>query len=222
MVPMIASLSELREVKALWLQAVEDVRKAGHPLAERIPLGIMVEVPSAAIMARELARESEFLSIGTNDLVQYRVGRGSHQPGFGLPGVPPFDPAILRLIRGVLEAGQTTSRPVIVCGAMASDPLAALLLVGMGLRTLSMEAAAIPKVKASIGRVTLVEAQELAQEAIGVGHRDGGGRIGGSAVQQAFGRSTDRRRLSGQASRGLSNFGRSRWRRRGRGAMLAA
>ena len=101
------------------------------------------------------------MSIGTNDLVQYAlaVDRTSRELAYL---ATPFDPAILRLIRGVVQAGTTHERPVIVCGAMASDPLAAVLLVGMGLRVLSMEAAAIPKVKASIGRVTCAETNEVA------------------------------------------------------------
>ncbi len=164
MIPMVACVSEFRAVRALMSEAVMEVDRAGHPHADYIPLGCMVEVPSAAILADEFAREAEFLSIGTNDLVQYAlaVDRTSRE----LARLASFfDPAILRLIKGVIQAGSFRHRPVSVCGAMASDPLAAILLVGMGLRNLSMEASAIPEVKAALGRVTLEEAQDAAATA---------------------------------------------------------
>jgi len=159
MIPMVASLNEVRAVKTLLNEAIQEVSRAGHPHADHIPLGCMIEVPSAAILADEFARESEFLSIGTNDLVQYAlaVDRSSRELA-GLASY--FDPAVVRLIKGVITAGNFRKRPVSVCGAMASDPLAALLLLGMGLRSFSMEASAIPEVKAALSRVSLAEAEE--------------------------------------------------------------
>jgi phosphotransferase system enzyme I (PtsI) len=160
---MIAALGELRAVRQLFERAIRDVDKAGHARASSIPLGVMIEVPSAAVMAEEFAREAEFLSIGTNDLVQYSlaVDRTNRELAYL---ASPFDPAILRLIELVVSAGERHARPVSVCGTMASDPLAAALLIGMGLRELSLEASAIPKVKAALRRVTLVEAQALARK----------------------------------------------------------
>ena len=165
MVPMVASVQELRSVRELLAQAEREVDDAGHKRAKHIPLGIMVEVPSAAIMADELAVYAEFMSIGTNDLVQYTlaVDRSSQDLAYL---ASPFDPAILRLIRMVLRAGKHRARPVSVCGAMASDPLSTTLLVGMGLRELSMEASAIPAVKEALGRVTLAEAEQMAEQAL--------------------------------------------------------
>ncbi len=164
MVPMVASISEMRAVRALLSESVLEVDRARHPHSDHIPLGCMVEVPSAAIMASEFAREAEFLSIGTNDLVQYclAVDRTSRELA-RLASY--FDPAVVRLIKGVIAAGEFRKRPVSVCGAMASDPLAAILLVGMGLRSLSMEASAISEVKAAIARVTLREAEDAADTA---------------------------------------------------------
>jgi phosphoenolpyruvate-protein phosphotransferase (PTS system enzyme I) len=164
MVPMIASVHELQAVRELLAQAAREVDRAGHERKKHIPLGIMVEVPAAAIMADELAVYAEFLSIGTNDLVQYTlaVDRSSQDLAYL---ASPFDPAILRLIGNVVRAGKHHDRPVSVCGAMASDPLAAVLLVGMGLREISMEASAIPVVKEAIGRVSLAEAEHLAERA---------------------------------------------------------
>jgi len=165
MVPMIASLVELREVRRLFERALADVDAAGHARGSEIPLGMMVEVPSAAVMAEEFALETEFMSIGTNDLVQYTLAVDRSSPELAYLASF-FDPAILRLVRMVVRAGSSRKRPVFVCGAMASDPLAAILLVGMGLRELSMESAAIPEIREVIGSVTVAEAEEAAQLAL--------------------------------------------------------
>jgi phosphoenolpyruvate-protein phosphotransferase (PTS system enzyme I) len=159
MIPMVASLNETRAVKAMLSESIQEVEARGLAHADHIPLGCMVEVPAAAILADEFARENEFLSIGTNDLVQYTlaVDRSSRELA-RLASY--FDPAVVRLIKGVIQAGNFRKRSVSVCGAMASDPLAALLLLGMGLRSFSMEASAIPEVKAALSRVTLADAEE--------------------------------------------------------------
>jgi phosphoenolpyruvate-protein phosphotransferase (PTS system enzyme I) len=165
MVPMVASLGELRQVRALLAEAQADVRARGQPCAAEIPLGVMIEVPAAAVMVDLFAQEAAFLSLGTNDLIQYTlaVDRTSRSLAYL---ASPFDPAILRLIAGVLRAGEEWDCPVSICGAMASDPLAALLLLGLGLRDFSMEAAAIPEIKEAIRRVTLAEAEGVAAEVI--------------------------------------------------------
>lgn len=162
LVPMIATVSELAAVRRLLDTAIAAVDAAGQPRAPQIPLGIMVEVPSAAIVADLLARDAEFLSIGTNDLVQYAlaVDRTNRELAYL---ASPLDPAIIRLIDRVVAAGRAEHRSVTVCGAMASDPQDAVLLVGLGLRELSMEAAAIPRVKAALGRITLADAERLAE-----------------------------------------------------------
>ena len=162
MVPMIASMGEWRQVKALFAQAVREVDAAGQARSPHIPLGMMVEVPSAAVLADEFAVETEFMSIGTNDLVQYTLAVDRSSPELAYLASF-YDPAILRLVRMVVQAGKHRSRPVLVCGAMASDPLAAILLVGMGLRELSMEAAAIPEIREAVGSVTVAEAEEIAR-----------------------------------------------------------
>jgi len=168
MVPMIASLGEWREVKRLVAQACMEVDAAGQPRAVDIPLGMMVEVPSAAVMAEEFARETEFMSIGTNDLVQYTLAVDRSSPELAYLASF-FDPAILRLVRMVIQAGNNHARPVLVCGAMASDPLAAILLVGMGLRELSMESAAIPEIREAIGNITVAEAEAAATDVFASG-----------------------------------------------------
>jgi phosphotransferase system enzyme I (PtsI) len=162
MIPMVASVHELRQVRKLLNQATQEVDHAGHARAKHIPLGIMIEVPSAVIMADVLAREAEFFSIGTNDLVQYTlaIDRGNRSLA---PLASPFHPAILRMIRQVVRAAEPCGIPVALCGAMASDPLAAVLLVGLGVHELSMEAAAIPEIKEAIRRVTSVDCAKTAE-----------------------------------------------------------
>jgi phosphotransferase system enzyme I (PtsI) len=126
---------------------------------------MMVEVPAAAIMADVFAREAEFFSLGTNDLIQYTlaIDRASRTLA---RLASPFDPSILRLIRGVVRAAEEHSIGVSLCGAMASDPLAAAVLVGLGLRDLSMEAAAIPEIKEALRRVTVTECRATAEAAL--------------------------------------------------------
>jgi phosphotransferase system enzyme I (PtsI) len=165
MIPMVASVHELREVRTLFHQALQAVDAAGQPRLKHIPLGIMIEVPSAVVMADVLAREAEFFSIGTNDLIQYTlaIDRGNRSMA---PLASPFHPAILRMIRQVVRAAGEHGVPTALCGAMASDPLAAVLLVGLGVRELSMEAAAIPEIKEAIRRVTTVDCERAAEAAL--------------------------------------------------------
>jgi phosphotransferase system enzyme I (PtsI) len=165
MVPMVASLGELRQVRAMLKEAIDDVHARGLPHATDIPLGVMIEVPAAAVMVDLFAREAAFLSLGTNDLIQYAlaVDRTSRSLAYL---ASPFDPAIIHLIAGVVRAGRAWSRPVSICGAMASDPLAAILLLGLGLRDFSMEAAAIPEIREALRRVSVVEAEGVAREAL--------------------------------------------------------
>jgi len=162
MVPMIASMGELLQVKELLALAIAEVDAVGYPRAPKLPLGIMVEVPSAAIMADRFATVAEFMSIGTNDLVQYALAVDRSSPELAYLASF-FDPAILRLIAGVVAAGERYQRPVIVCGAMASDPLAAVLLLGMGIRELSLEASSLSDVRAAIESISIAEATEAAR-----------------------------------------------------------
>jgi phosphotransferase system enzyme I (PtsI) len=165
MLPMVSTVDEFDEAHAMVEKAKRQVREAGHPMAADIPVGAMIEVPSAAVTPEPYARRADFLSIGTNDLVQYTLAvdrtnrRLAHLAS-------PFDPSILRLIRNVIEAGKAAECPVSLCGEMASEPFGALLLLGLGLRDVSMEAVAIPEVKAALGRVQLAELEDLAAEAL--------------------------------------------------------
>jgi phosphotransferase system enzyme I (PtsI) len=165
MVPMISAIRELRAVRELLDLACKEIDSEGYPRAKHVPLGMMVEVPAAAILANEFAADAEFFSIGTNDLVQYTLAVDrTNQELAHLAS--PYHPAILRLIRMVVEAGVRHDTPVSVCGAMASDPLAASLLIGMGLRELSMESTSVPEVRAAIGRISCQEAKVVADRAL--------------------------------------------------------
>jgi phosphoenolpyruvate-protein phosphotransferase (PTS system enzyme I) len=165
MIPMVASVQELRDVRRLFGQAMQEVDSAGHARAKHVPLGIMIEVPSAVVIADVLAREAEFFSIGTNDLIQYTlaIDRGNRSMA---PLASPFHPAILRMIRQVARAASEHGVPTSLCGAMASDPLAAVMLIGLGIRELSMEAAAIPEIKEALRRVTTVDCERTAESAL--------------------------------------------------------
>src|SRR6185503_2898166 len=151
--------------RTLLQRALAEVEGRGQPHGKTIPLGMMIEVPSAAVMADVFATVAEFFSLGTNDLLQYAlaVDRTS-RPLAQLAS--PVHPSILRLVRGVANAARDANVPVAVCGAVASDLLAVPLLVGLGLRELSMEAAAIPEIKAAIGRVTVAQCEAIAKRAL--------------------------------------------------------
>jgi phosphotransferase system enzyme I (PtsI) len=165
MIPMVASVHEMREVRRLLNQAMREVGDRGLAYAKNIPLGMMVEVPAAAVMADVFAREAEFFSLGTNDLIQYALAIDRASRSLATLASP-FDPSILRLIHNVARAGHDHRVPVSICGAMASDPLAACLLIGLGLKDLSMEAAAIPEIKEALRRVTVTECERAAEAAL--------------------------------------------------------
>ena len=160
MFPMISGVEELRQAKRVLEECRDELEGEGHKIPP-VPVGVMIEMPSAAITADLLAREVDFFSIGTNDLTQYvlAVDRGNRQLNYLFR---PFHPAILRLIKGVLQAAEGAGIPVSVCGEMAGDPLMVLLLVGMGVRELSMSAVSVPIVKRLVRSATLAMAREVA------------------------------------------------------------
>lgn len=146
MFPMISNIQEIRSAKGILEEAKSALRAEGLSFKETIKTGIMIEIPSAAITADLLAKEVDFFSIGTNDLCQYTLAVDRMNEKI-THLYDPFNPAVLRLISFVIGQGEKHNIHVGMCGEMAGDPLATLLLLGMGLRDFSMSAASIPAVK---------------------------------------------------------------------------
>jgi phosphotransferase system enzyme I (PtsI) len=160
LLPMIGSVQELRQAKGLIAEAKEELTRQQLPYDAEIRTGIMIEVPSAAIMADQLAKESDFFSIGTNDLCQYTLAVDRMNEKIKAL-YDPFHPAVLRLIRNVIEQGYLRHLPVEMCGELAGDPQATLLLLGMGLRDFSMNAPSIPVVKNIILQASMAVARAV-------------------------------------------------------------
>jgi phosphotransferase system enzyme I (PtsI) len=162
MFPMISTLMELRQARMVWRDVEEELEDEGIPFQREIPIGIMIEVPAAALMAPEFAKEVNFFSIGTNDLVQYTLAVDrTNERVAGL--FCPAHPAHLRLVRDVIRAGSRAGIGVSVCGEMAGDPLYTLLLLGLGLNTFSMNGPDIPEVKKIIRSTTMENARQVAR-----------------------------------------------------------
>jgi len=146
MFPMISGVAELRAAKRYLTEAGEELRRGGVAVKEGIPVGIMIELPSAALVADRLAPECAFFSIGTNDLIQYTIGIDRQNKDVAYL-YKPLHLSVLRLVRTVCEAGRAAGIPVAMCGEMAGEPMNALVLVGLGVTELSMNGPSIPLVK---------------------------------------------------------------------------
>jgi phosphotransferase system enzyme I (PtsI) len=165
MFPMISETEELKSAKALLEEVKDELRKKKIPFDEGIEVGIMVEIPSAALSGDSLAKESNFFSIGTNDLIQYTlaVDRGNERIAHLYQG---FHPAVLKLIKETIDSGHRNNIWVGLCGEMAGDPLATVILVGMGVDELSTSAMAIPEIKKIIRSITFEDAQKVAEQVL--------------------------------------------------------
>ncbi|MFO7562534.1 MAG: phosphoenolpyruvate--protein phosphotransferase [Enhygromyxa sp.] len=161
MLPLISGLEELATAREAIDEAQAQLAEQGLPHASEVPIGIMVEVPSAAIVADLMARHVDFMSIGTNDLIQYALAIDRENDDVNYL-YEPLHPAIIRLIKLTCDAGARADVPVSLCGEMASDPRYTWVLVGLGLRELSMHASAIPVVKNVIRGSSLDEMEALA------------------------------------------------------------
>ena len=160
MFPMISNLAEVKQAKECVNQVKLELKSAGFDFDRSIELGIMIEIPSAALITDILAKEVDFFSIGTNDLCQYTlaVDRLNNKVSALYNH---FNPGVLRLISYVIEQAHQQNKPVCLCGEMAADPLAALLLTGMGLDEFSMSPKSIPSIKNILGKNSLTRAREV-------------------------------------------------------------
>ena len=145
--PMITTLEELRYVNRLVEETKRNLRREGVPFGEDVKTGVMVEVPAAAVCIDAILRETDFISIGSNDLIQYLVAADRDNPKVAHL-CEPLSPAIFKVLQMVLDACQRTGTPVTLCGEMAGQPRSVLALFGMGLRRFSMSPAFVPTIKA--------------------------------------------------------------------------
>lgn len=163
--PMISGIEELRAVKAVVLEAQKELTKQAEPFNPNMPVGCMIEIPSAVMTADILVRECDFLSIGTNDLVQYAlaVDRGNPEMSYLYN---PAHPCMLRMIKMVVQEGMRAKKPVSLCGEIAADPHFTALLIGLGVQELSLASPALPIIKNVIRHLSIVGATELADYAL--------------------------------------------------------
>lgn len=165
MFPLISTLAELRQAKSVLCDLMEDLDEEGVPFDRDLEVGMMVEVPAAAMQIDRFVREVDFLSIGTNDLIQYTLAVDrSNREVAGLYNAG--DPAILQLIHSVVSAGQAAGIPTSLCGQMSANPTFTMLLLGLGLRCLSIPPIAIPEIKQVCRQVTLARCQAVARRAL--------------------------------------------------------
>jgi phosphotransferase system enzyme I (PtsI) len=165
MFPMVSNLKEVHQARKLLDEAKHQLRKEGIHYDSRIKIGVMVEVPSAAVIAEDLAEEVDFLSIGTNDLIQYllAVDRGNDVVSYLYQE---FNPAVIRFLRRIVERGKKKGVWVGMCGEMAGDPLATILLLGLGLDEFSVVPNMLPEIKKIIRSVKYSEAQRIARRVL--------------------------------------------------------
>ncbi|MBB3906361.1 phosphoenolpyruvate--protein phosphotransferase [Anoxybacillus rupiensis] len=164
MFPMIATLEEFRQAKAILLEEKEKLQHEGIPVAEEIEIGMMVEIPAAAVLADQFAKEVDFFSIGTNDLIQYTMAADRMNERVSYL-YQPYNPAILRLVHHVIEAAHKEGKWAGMCGEMAGDELAIPILLGLGLDEFSMSATSVLRARSQMKKLSKTEAASF-KEAI--------------------------------------------------------
>lgn len=165
MFPMIATLEEFREAKKLLLEEKEQLQQEGTLVSDQIEIGIMVEIPSTAILADQFAKEVDFFSIGTNDLIQYTMAADRMNESVAYL-YQPYHPAILRLVKMVIDASHAQGKWTGMCGEMAGDTIAIPLLIGLGLDEFSMSAPSMLKARNQINQLTQLEMKQITEKAL--------------------------------------------------------
>ncbi|HMC21391.1 MAG TPA: phosphoenolpyruvate--protein phosphotransferase [Thermoanaerobaculia bacterium] len=165
MFPLVTGVQEIRQVKTLIREIKAELDEEGHLYNPDLKVGIMVEVPSAALIADILAKEVDFFAIGTNDLIQYSlaIDRSNENVSYLYE---PLHPALLRLIKGIIDAGKASGIPVSMCGEMAADPIYAVVLIGLGLEIFSMNPSSIPIIKNIVRSVRYRDCRRIAEIAL--------------------------------------------------------
>lgn len=165
LLPMIASVEEIKQVKRLLLQSMDELRERNIPFKHDVPIGAMIEIPSAALAIQAILKEVDFLSVGTNDLIQYTlaVDRGNAQVSQFYEAL---HPSVLFLLKHIADAARTAGKEVAICGEMAGDTRYSKLLLGLGFAHLSMSSFFIPQVKKIIRSISLHDAQALANRVL--------------------------------------------------------
>lgn len=165
LLPVVVGVEDVQRVREVLRQVQSELSAEGKPFNPKIRVGAMIEVPSAAVLAHALAKEADFLSLGTNDLVQYVLG-ADREDAASAPDYQPLHPAVLRLIDSVVRAAKAFERELSICGEMAGEPLHTALLLGLGLRVLSVAPGQLLQVKDAIRKTRLDDARRLALNAV--------------------------------------------------------
>jgi phosphotransferase system enzyme I (PtsP) len=172
MFPMVSGVEEIREIKEILASVKDELTREGMSFDAQMPLGIMVELPAAVQTADILIREVDYFSIGTNDLIQYTLAADRNNPKVR-KYYDPYHPAVLHSIKQVVDVALAAHKKVSLCGEMAADPIAAVVLLGMGITEFSLAAPSIPVIKKAIRNITLAAAREIANTALAM--ETGGG-----------------------------------------------
>jgi phosphotransferase system enzyme I (PtsI) len=165
MIPLVTHVEEIERTRELIAEAISDLEREGRPAAKELPLGVMVETPAAVMMIDAMAEVSDFLSVGTNDLTQYTlvVDRGNARLA---ERFTPLNPAVVKMLKAVVDAAQRAGKEASVCGEMASEPLAAYLLLGLGYRVLSTAPPRLPLVRWLVRQIDTTDAAQAAEAAL--------------------------------------------------------
>lgn len=165
MFPMIATVNEFKKAKAIYQDEYDKLKAAGTPVSDEIEVGMMMEIPAAAVLADKFAKVADFFSIGTNDLIQYSMAadRGNDRVSYLYQ---PYNPAILRLVKNIIDSAHNEGKWVGMCGEAAGDPIMDCILIGLGLDEYSMSATSILKIRSLMKKIDSTKVKELAEKAV--------------------------------------------------------